>query len=255
MPSRGRGGRRGRNRGPNGRYPDGTSRRRRNAAQRGPGIRNASAYSTVSGSTTRPGMSLIPMPIFGVRTRRTLRYVAGYIGVSSGAGTTGSYVFSANGLYDPDITSTGGQPKGFDQIMGFFYHYCVIRSRIRVLFASTSGGAPQVALAISGTSVPVASPESVLESGRVSTLWLMPVGVNGSHGALATSCNIGQYESKVNIIDDSRLSGDVSANPLEQTYYIIYVSYPIDSTVVSAAIQATIEYEAVFYEPRDLGLS
>lgn len=253
---------RGRGRGPNGSYRDGSSRRRPNRRARrllqnpnGNSNGNTPAYSVVPGSTDRPGLSIGPMPIFGTRTRRTLRYVANFIGLSSGAGTAGSYVFSANGLYDPDITGTGTQPKGFDQIMQFFYHYTVIRSRARVTFSSTSGVGPLVALAVASIATPLTSIESLMESGRCSTTWLTPVGIAGSKVTLTAAVNVGKYESKVNVLDDPNLKGTVAGNPAEQIYFVLYIFNPVDVVVVSSAVSVVIEYDAWFYEPQDLGLS
>ena len=44
-------------------------------------------------------------------------------------GIPASYVFSANGLYDPNITGIGHQPRGFDQLMALYDHYVVIGVR------------------------------------------------------------------------------------------------------------------------------
>lgn len=42
--------------------------------------------------------------------------------------------FVLNGLYDPDYTGTGHQPRGFDQMMAFFNHYCVIGAKMFVQY-------------------------------------------------------------------------------------------------------------------------
>lgn len=43
------------------------------------------------------------------------RYVEGFIDLNPGAlGSNAPYTFSANGLYDPNITGSGHQPIGFD---------------------------------------------------------------------------------------------------------------------------------------------
>ncbi len=35
-------------------------------------------------------------------------------------GNAGTYIFRANDCYDPDLTSTGHQPRGFDQFMSLY---------------------------------------------------------------------------------------------------------------------------------------
>jgi len=57
------------------------------------------------------------------------------IALDAAAGSIANYVFSATGMYDPDITGTGHQPLGFDQWLGLFYnHYTVERAHIRATF-------------------------------------------------------------------------------------------------------------------------
>lgn len=63
-----------------------------------------------------------------------LKYSAEPRSIDGGVGTLGIHVFSANGCYDPDITSGGHQPMGFDQWMLFYEHYEVLGSKITVTF-------------------------------------------------------------------------------------------------------------------------
>ena len=44
------------------------------------------------------------------------------------------HVFSANGLYDPDITGVGHQPRGFDQLMSLYAQYTVTKCQMRAFF-------------------------------------------------------------------------------------------------------------------------
>lgn len=71
----------------------------------------------------------------------THRYCANQ-SVQSSTGVMANYVFSCNGMYDPDITGTGGQPLYFDQMTAIYNHYTVIGSKvtIKVLNASPSTG-------------------------------------------------------------------------------------------------------------------
>jgi len=190
------------------------------------------------------------MPLFGQRTRRVVQYATNFISVSSGAGTAGGYVFSANGLFDPDITGTGHQPMGFDQMMTFFNHYTVTRSRCRIQCASTTAAQPTVALTVSGSSTLLTVPSQIMEVGRVALLWMTGTGVANSHSVLQASCNLRTFQGLRNTIDDPDMRGDSASNPAEQVYFILYVWNPIDSTTVSVSIQAIIEYDTIFHEPR-----
>lgn len=67
------------------------------------------------------------------------------------------YTWRMNSLYDPDFTSTGGQPLGYDQWSVFFQRYCVFACKVSITIMSLdtcygrygilplSNGAPPVA--------------------------------------------------------------------------------------------------------------
>lgn len=46
--------------------------------------------------------------------------------------------FSANGLYDPDLTGVGHQPRGFDQMMTLFDRYVVTGVRVEMWVGPTT---------------------------------------------------------------------------------------------------------------------
>jgi len=54
------------------------------------------------------------------------------------AGAGGVYVFRGNSIYDPDYTSTGGQPTSRDEWAAFYNYYRVRASKIRTSFVSLS---------------------------------------------------------------------------------------------------------------------
>jgi len=49
--------------------------------------------------------------------------------------------YALNGLYDPDITGTGGQPVGFDQYASLYKNYRVMASSISVYYFNTENSA------------------------------------------------------------------------------------------------------------------
>lgn len=201
------------------------------------------------------GMVCSTMPVFGMTHRTTITYVANFISITSGAGTLGGYVFSANGCFDPDITGTGGQPMGFDQMMIYYNHYAVLNSRCRVCYKATTAANPAVGLAVSGSSTPLTSVEQLLEAGKVSWKWLMGTGVNGNSTCLSARVSTALFQGVKNVQDDPDLRGDSASNPAEQSYYLLYVWNPIDSTVASASVSVRIEYDVLFTEARTPSLS
>lgn len=169
--------------------------------------------------------------------------------VTSGAGNAGSYVFSANGLYDPDITSTGGQPSGFDQMMVFYQHYTVFRSKMTIAVKNqTSGVFASCSLAARADNTVVNSIETIMENGncvftKLSTGFLVMK-------ELAMTIDISRFCGCDDLMDEHDSRGSVSSNPVEQTYF--HVSTWNSETVASVNVwvEARIEYYAVFSEPR-----
>lgn len=71
---------------------------------------------------------------------RKLKYSTD-IQLNATAASIDVHVFSANGLYDPDVTSTGNQPRLFDQYMALYNHYTVVAAAISVETLASQGGA------------------------------------------------------------------------------------------------------------------
>jgi len=53
-------------------------------------------------------------------------------------GSSGSYIYTGNSLYDPNQTGTGNQPQMFDELMTFYGKYNVIASKIKVVALTSS---------------------------------------------------------------------------------------------------------------------
>jgi len=90
--------------------------------------RNKSTVSTVS---TYGG--------FPDRQRVTLRYATNFNRTTPGIGST-SYFFRGNGPFDPDFTSTGGQPVNWDDFSAIYQRYRVWSSKITWMVANTASG-------------------------------------------------------------------------------------------------------------------
>lgn len=175
---------------------------------------------------------------------------------SSTASVAGVYVFSANGLYDPNITSTGHQPMGFDQMMLFYNHYTVKRSRIVATFRSvTANYGGWASVAVKGTSTTVTAATQIVEDGYVV---YAPTGIISSGlcvRKLQMSHDVGAFQGMKITVDNPDLSGDSASNPAEQTYFHLSFWNDLDNTNVVASVNVLIEYEAQFREPRPLGQS
>lgn len=179
-------------------------------------------------------------------------------GITATGGVIGQYVFTANGLYDPNITQTGHQPLGFDTMMLYYEQYTVLRSSVTLRFVGNGAQAVNVSICLAPDTTSLALPD-VMENGLVKTKVVDGRG-NGGYGTgqrvgrLDLNCDVVKYFGRKNsreILDDVNLYGTVASNPTEQVYFCIntwgFGSFT-DNTAVS--FDAVLEYDVVFWEPR-----
>lgn len=167
-------------------------------------------------------------------------------------GVLGTQIFSANGLYDPDITGTGHQPMGFDQIIPFYDHYVVIASKITVWFSprNTNTYDQLCMITLMDSNTADTDPQTALE--RPVCVHAMVEGTNGGNPLkLELGANPLRFLGKSGI-DDNEIRGTVSTNPTEQCYFHVQ-SAPVQ-TIDAGQLDcyAVIEYTAVFVEPKAL---
>jgi len=233
------------------------SNRKRNGNRRSK--RNGSGGSgrgNTTGSITKSGFTLKSMPFFGYRVRKRVPYYQSGVVLSGASGLAGAQIFSANGLYDPDITGTGGQPMSFDQAMTFFNHYTVHNARITVTLSSDSTTLRATAgLFISGSSTVTTNVEQLLENGDGAVQQLQYAGTMGSSATFTRSINVGRFQSVRDVMDDPNMRGDSASNPVEQAYFHIIVFNATTAAQVQCEYMAIIEYDATFHEPRKGSLS
>lgn len=231
------------------------------AKARGKGKQNkerlvARRQTDAIGHLTNNSVAVAYMPIFNTAVRKRLTYYdSGSITTTSGV--MSSYVFSINGLYDPNITGTGHQPAGFDQMMIFFDHYAVVRSRMTATFKQTStasNNCAEIALSLNSTVTPTADQIILNETGYVVRDYLNTVGTNDSIKTLSLACNVGKFQGVKEVRDDPELHGTAAANPVEQSYYNLSVW---DNNAITSVVtfQVLIEFDAWFIEPRKVSSS
>jgi len=189
-------------------------------------------------------------PLFPWRTRRTLTYYDSS-SIITGTSTNNAYVFAANGLYDPDITSTGHQPMGFDQMMAFYNHYTVLSTKIRVIASNSSNALiTMFGVSLSGTSTVTSSVQQLVEAGGLVSRLLGYVGQEGSKSTFVASVNIAAFQGVDDPLDDPNLRGDVASNPAELVYFHLNTWNPTSATQVTSTFQVYLDFDVVFQEPR-----
>ncbi len=186
-----------------------------------------------------------------------LRYnVAGTLN-GGAAGAAATVLYRANDCYDPEVASGGGQPRGFDQLMGLYDHGTVIGSKITIRAANTDATyAFLIGCAVmSGATALTAAVSDYMEQFSTRSIILSDSAGGQSVGIVSNSMSTKKYLSIGAVLSEKDLSFDNSSSPAEQIYYHLFISsvQPQDGSVVS--FNVTIDYTVVFTEPRELAAS
>jgi hypothetical protein len=191
------------------------------------------------------------MPLFPARTTKVLRY-SGNAGLSAASGVVTTYVLRANDCFDPDFTGTGHQPMGFDQMMVFYNHFCVVSCKIVVTFKCASGNECTAAIRYDASSSPLTTIDRIIEYGGLTMVELEAAGGFGSHKVLTASVDIAKIQgvSRSAITADPTLRGDTATSPSEVTYWHLAI-WSAAATTCTADISFIMEMKVVFLEPRD----
>lgn len=168
------------------------------------------------------------------------------ISLDATSGTPAQYLYSANGMFDPDITSTGHQPLGFDQWLGLFYNaFCVYKSEITVTFMSQAADATGQATCLVG----LVADSSVATV--VTTIAEQPTYVRKELGSVGSGkdvikivkkCDVAQFFGlgRKALYADSTHRGTAAANPADTVLYNIVVSAN-NSTINPANVVILVE--------------
>lgn len=191
----------------------------------------------------------------GRSLRTTHRYMEQNITVNPGVGgLAAEYFFSANGLYDPNVTGVGHQPLGFDNITAFFDHYVVTKAMIRATFHNTDTTNMQtVGIRIADDSTALASGAEIIENGNVNYATLTPMG--GSKDLTMLSMEVEPLSWLGRSKNSTDVKGTSAANPSEQVMFGVFGFNTTGTDTGAVHVWVDIFYEALWIEPRELALS
>lgn len=110
---------------------------------------------------------MLSRPVFGTQYTCQVRYFERGFSIDPAIGGLAStHVFSANGLFDTDITGVGHQPSGFDQLMTFYDHYTVTHAKITVTAQNSDATLSQLfGIYVQDNTVTVTDPRVIIENG------------------------------------------------------------------------------------------
>jgi len=200
----------------------------------------------------RPGVNYTVQP-----TLRCKLTYCDYYTINPGAGgAAGVYVFSANGLYDPNITGVGHQPAGFDELMAIWSEYIVIGSTIKTYFRCTESQQPgMIAIAVKKSATALNDLRIYIENGEIVHGKVEGFDSGGpSIASLSYRCDMNQ--AKTNLLTDPDFLGTASANPFEQRYYhVIVQAFDATSDLAAWQMWTEIEYDVLLRDRITTNLS
>lgn len=219
----------------------------------------------VFGVARKPAVPKFPFHFADQPLRKfvKMKYVVHLSVASPGVGAITAYEFRANGMYDPEVAVGGHQPYGFDQLMGQYNHFTVLKAMFdcenqNVQYADTMMLIPALT-ADSGTLA------AAYAAGGVNGLTELPIAgqtlalntygsdTRGHQRRTRLYFDAAKYFGKRawDLIGDDRFSGSESADPPEQAFFGFALYNPLNTQPNhSYPITVTITYYACLTEPK-----
>lgn len=188
---------------------------------------------------------------FPAQKRVKFRYVEEIL-LNATVGNGAFFNYTANGMYDPNITGIGHQPLNYDIWMNMYDHYRVVGSKIKVTYApsSTSNTTPSyLGLYLSDNTIGMSSDSiaNILENDKVKfhRNVIGPVGVT-PYPVVTGNFNAKKFFGPSSLSDKHQ--GAVSANPSDQAYFQIMQLAVGDNDPGSINLLVEIEYDCILTE-------
>lgn len=201
--------------------------------------------------------STLPKFGFPAMLETRLRYVEN-VTIYSASGALGSYIFSCNGLYDPNITTTGHQPMYFDQLCAIYDHYTVTSSKIKIIIgpqATVLQAGGFFVLTVDDDASAFTNLREMQEQSSATNKYI-PEAFN-STTELSKTWTAASYftKDKMATLADTDLQGTAAANPAEQSYYMLGFQSVSGAASTSVTCIVEIEFVATFAELKTMTAS
>lgn len=181
------------------------------------------------------------------------------ISVNPAAGVTPAVqIMDASGMFDPDLTGTGHQPRGYDEMMTLYAHYTVIGCKISVTFVNASNATGQNAICGITLSRNNSALGNVTDYQENSYSKFVVLGQSNGPKAptIVYNSNPPKFLGISSPMSNSLVRGSVSAVPQERAFYHIWVA-PTDANINLDGVDLIIkmEYISVLTERKNIAQS
>lgn len=186
-----------------------------------------------------------------------LRYINNFT-INPAVGQSGSYIFSSNSIYDPDVTGVGLQPIGYDTYNSLYAHYVVLGSKCTATFVSQA--------TVAGTSTAVVGIDLEQNTGvdavnlinwqeNPDSVWKYMSASNSSKSIVNVTKH---YSTKSmfgvkNPSDGVGLGSDFGANPTKRGYFkVMMTPFNPGQDITTTNCRVVIEYIVLMQQRIDL---
>jgi hypothetical protein len=191
-------------------------------------------------------------PDNGIPLKRTVTLAyGGHFALAGGANLYAAQVFRMNGMYDPDETGGGHQPRGFDQLVsasGPYTRFTVTRCEVTAVFKNGTADIGFVGILAGNYAVATDDVDTITEClERSNIVWkqVMPTGQTGQNAQLSASYDVAQFMGRPNILYDTDLAGSSAADPADQAHVMVFIVTP--AVAPSAYVDVQLKYTAVLH--------
>ncbi len=156
-------------------------------------------------------------------------------------------IYSANGLYDPDVTGIGHQPRGFDQIKTMYDHYHVLQSKITVDFSNLDTVyAMTVGVAIVDRNAAHTAVTDYAEGANCKFIRLSPAGGSKDTGTVTLTCDTRRFSGRGRNSD--AMTAACTGMPSDGIYFHIFVDNDAGVASGGVSMRPVIDYVTKFIE-------
>lgn len=173
------------------------------------------------------------------------------VSITSTGGVQGNYIFSANGLFKPNVTAAGHQPMYFDQMAALYNHYTVIgaKATFRITPQAANEDAFRICLTMEDdTTITPAGVDSNIEQSKSSWRLVSP---NANNTIVLRSTYSAKKVYGGSVMAQEEQKGTPTANPAEESYFALTMQASGVATATAEFI-AFIEYITIWSELKNI---
>jgi len=168
---------------------------------------------------------------------------------TSTSGSLTHQVWRMNDMYDPDYTSAGHQPRGFDQHMGMYRHFTVIKAFANIKVTPTVvGNDLNMCYLYVNNDTTAATTTTDLQERRDVQMKIIIGSGNLLEAHFKKWINVSKWLNVKNIMDVDELRGASTASPVEQINMLL-TCYNGNAGNTTFYISGYIDYYAMLSEP------